>query len=748
MLHLLLRTLLILCLMWLPVSAQNVEDGAVSEIVQQIEKSQVELTRIKVRLGAAEIAKDGFEELRIASNDIADDMRGVALRLELPLNDVRAQLAKLGPAPEAGQTEATKLAARERDFFFQRIFAADRSVLRPGLWVDLTLGTVTVASGIGRILTTWWQQASLGGRVFTLLALPFLLLVLGFLILTWRKRRLSMVADDAIAGMQNAALSRLMRVFWGVVGIAVFGILLFALIAIGAASDNVMTPQLNALLGALFIVFLTVASQAGLAWLICAPSQPAARLIDIDESAARALPLLVALASLASSLNPALEHLAPYISMPNNYTAGLSAFTAVVLIATLALALIVIRHQTRVAQDSTGTYYLAWFVSLMPLVWLLLAIAVLALLLGYVSFAYFITDNILSTALLLMLVALAHHLADAISEAAVQPTHAIGKFFAQTMNFTQQGISRLALFFRTGVDIFLAVLAFPALLATWTVSLVDFDSFYRGFSSGFTFGSITLSPWAILLGVLVMTLGVVLTRILTGWLNQRVLEQTSLDKGVQDSVRTAARYVGYFLAGALALSVAGLDFSNIAIIAGALGVGIGFGLQSIVNNFVSGLILLAERPVRVGDWVVTNAGEGIVKKINVRSTEIETFDNCSVIVPNSNLITEAVRNWTHRDSLGRFGVQVTVVSETTKLDDVLTIMTDLARAHPKVLRHPECVAQLTSITPFGLLFDLKGHVTDVFQAAQVASDLRMSLVKELQARKIKLAQAPDVRTLK
>ena len=132
-------------------------------------------------------------------------------------------------------------------------------------------------------------------------------------------------------------------------------------------------------------------------------------------------------------------------------------------------------------------------------------------------------------------------------------------------------------------------------------------------------------------------MGIAITRYVTAWLQRRVLTATRLDKGVQDSIRTGAGYFGYILAAGFALSAAGVNFSNLAIIAGALGVGIGFGLQSIVNNFVSGLILLAERPVRVGDWVVTTAGEGIVRTINVRATEIETFDNCTIFIPNSNL---------------------------------------------------------------------------------------------------------------
>jgi potassium-dependent mechanosensitive channel len=183
------------------------------------------------------------------------------------------------------------------------------------------------------------------------------------------------------------------------------------------------------------------------------------------------------------------------------------------------------------------------------------------------------------------------------------------------------------------------------------------------------------------------------------------------------------------LAAAFALSAGGFDFSSFTIVAGALGVGIGFGLQSIVNNFVSGLILLAERPVRVGDWVVTGAGEGIVKKINVRSTEIETFDSCTIIVPNSNLITEAVRNWTHRDTLGRFLVTVGV-AHGTNADQVEKILTEITNVHPKILRYPPAQVQLAKFGATSMDFELRGHVADVFDAAIVASDLRFSIARK------------------
>jgi potassium-dependent mechanosensitive channel len=142
------------------------------------------------------------------------------------------------------------------------------------------------------------------------------------------------------------------------------------------------------------------------------------------------------------------------------------------------------------------------------------------------------------------------------------------------------------------------------------------------------------------------------------------------------------------------------------------------------------LILLAERPVRVGDWVVTNAGEGIVKKINVRSTEIETFDNCTIIVPNSNLISEAVRNWTHRDSVGRFGMNLTFIHSSDAEALSKQLMTIL-QSHPKVMRHPQPLVQLAKISTLGLEFDLRGHIQDVFEAAQVTSDLRLEIAKLL-----------------
>ena len=154
---------------------------------------------------------------------------------------------------------------------------------------------------------------------------------------------------------------------------------------------------------------------------------------------------------------------------------------------------------------------------------------------------------------------------------------------------------------------------------------------------------------------------------------------------------------------------------------------------------MSGLILLAERPIRVGDWVSIPAGEGLVKKINVRATEIETFDGCSIIVPNSNLITESVKNWTHSDTMGRFTVNVSVAYD-SDAEKVKELLLQLTKAHPNVLTYPEPVVTLQKFGTYSLDFEIKGTVSDIFYGVLVASDLRFAILKAFQEKGIVIPQ--------
>ncbi len=244
--------------------------------------------------------------------------------------------------------------------------------------------------------------------------------------------------------------------------------------------------------------------------------------------------------------------------------------------------------------------------------------------------------------------------------------------------------------------------------------------------SGIQIGGRTFSPIDLLAGILVFVFLVVLVRFVQRFLDRRILQQTRMDVGVRNAVNTGIGYVGFLLAALVAIDTAGIDLSGLAIIAGALSVGIGFGMQSIVNNFVSGLILLVERPIKVGDWIVVGPDQGTVKRISVRSTQIQTFSNASVIIPNAELISGRVTNWMYKDRSGRVELPIGVAygSDTEKVREILV---KCAKAHRDVNLLPEPYVMFMDFGDSALLFQLRYFVRDMNNALSSASDLRFAI---------------------
>ncbi len=767
-----------------PVTAQSTSDAQVTNIEAKLESLRVRLKSVQAIVEEGQYTDDVMANQKAAIESIKLDAAAEASKLRGPVNEVSAQLTRIGTPPADGTVEAPALAAQRRiletrsarlaaaqkqfelvDFeatqqlskititqreqFFARIFKSEKSILNPRLWIDAGAGLWAMVGNFWRTVEDTFKYARNNANPAGLLLLPLIAMVLyglwGFahnrIISGFGRAPSGAHSDGEAATAQMAPLDRLWRALLGLLGVIVLVSVGIVVIRASIEAADVATPSAMAYVNSVLAVMTSAIIYSGVTYFLCAPRNPETRLIAVDDKAARILPVLVGVAALISSLGNEMPKLFDTLRLPQGGLAGQSALVAIIMIGLIGLITAVIQNQAKHSQAEGSSYYLAWFVRFLPLIWVVLAAAVIALLLGYIALAYFITGSILDTALFIISLALIHSLADGFSEVLQNPISKTGQLLRQYTGLTELSLSRIALAFRTGIDILLVVIAIPALFVIWALTWIDIKSIFGWVYNGVTVGNITLSPWGILVAIAVFAIGVALTRTITGWLQRRVLSETTLDSGVQDSVRTGASYLGYIIAASFALSAAGLDFSNIAIIAGALGVGIGFGLQSIVNNFVSGLILLAERPVRVGDWVVTNAGEGIIKKINVRSTEIETFDNCTVIVPNSNLITEAVKNWTHRDTIGRFAVSF-MVEQLNKTQVVADLLKSAATGHPKVLRYPEPVVRLTRFFNGGVEFELKGSVADVFEGANVASDIRMTVANELAKRKISLLGAP------
>jgi small-conductance mechanosensitive channel len=215
------------------------------------------------------------------------------------------------------------------------------------------------------------------------------------------------------------------------------------------------------------------------------------------------------------------------------------------------------------------------------------------------------------------------------------------------------------------------------------------------------------------------------------------MARSHVDMGVRNSVNTALGYVGIALAGLIGISAAGINLSSLALVAGALSLGIGFGLQTIVQNFVSGLILLAERPFKVGDWIVAGPTEGFVRRISVRATEVETFQNQSIIVPNSQLINAAVGNWTLRNSLARSEVAVSVAYESDPRQ-VMEILMEIANAHPTILTVPEPNVSFLRFGEFALEFELRFYLADILNGGPVRNDVRISILERFKEEGIEI----------
>ena len=261
-----------------------------------------------------------------------------------------------------------------------------------------------------------------------------------------------------------------------------------------------------------------------------------------------------------------------------------------------------------------------------------------------------------------------------------------------------------------------------------------------GIIDGYEIGGFTLEPLRILSGLLILPAVILLTQFVKRSLSTSWLKRTNLSRGARDATVTITGYTGVALAILIGLSVAGINLSSLAIIAGALSLGIGFGLQNIVNNFISGLILLFERPIRRGDWIKVGVSEGYVKDISIRSTVIQTFDRADIIVPNSELISTQVTNMMLHNQFGRIIIPLRIAYG-TNTEQVMKILTGVAENHPLVLLDNEDMPIQALFRSFGdsaMNFELRCHIRDVELIIVTTSELNLAIDKAFREAGIKI----------
>ncbi len=276
--------------------------------------------------------------------------------------------------------------------------------------------------------------------------------------------------------------------------------------------------------------------------------------------------------------------------------------------------------------------------------------------------------------------------------------------------------------------IILGSLNIPIIALIWGAESSDIHEIWLRLNEGIPLGSARVTLPGLISLVVIFCLGFGLTRLMQRVLRTSVLPKTTLDTGGRNALVSGVGYAGIILSTMIAISSTGLDLSSLAIVAGALSVGLGFGLQTIVSNFVSGVILLIERPIKEGDWIEVAGFSGTVRKISVRSTQIQTFDRGTVIVPNSELISGSVLNYTHSNSMGRVRVPVGV-SYGTDPRKVEAILLEIARSHPQVLKDPGPSVVFMGFGSDSINFEIRAFMKDVGYVLAIRSEMNYEITE-------------------
>lgn len=283
----------------------------------------------------------------------------------------------------------------------------------------------------------------------------------------------------------------------------------------------------------------------------------------------------------------------------------------------------------------------------------------------------------------------------------------------------------------------LVILTVPLLALAWGATITDILDAWQRAIDGVSIGSQKITVGDVFRFIVVFAVGCILTALIQSILQRSVLPNTRLNSGAQRALITGVGYVGVIIAGIVAVAMTNFDFTNIAIVAGALSVGIGFGLQTVVSNFVSGIILLVERPINVGDWIEVGGVSGTVRNVSVRSTQIETFNRALVVVPNTDLIGGQVTNWTLENRRGRVILPIGVAYG-TDTQKVKNILLEIAGQHPAVMKDPAPSVIFMNFGADALEFELRVILYDVNDLLSARSDMNFKISKRFDKENISI----------
>lgn len=711
------------------VSADS-DDGLLSNLRQSALAVQAHAEQNATDIGAAlSRTEDQLKVLGPATPNEAESLSKQRNDLTDAQKDLQKQLARANQLDKDAQDLAAQIVNLRRSQFNSQIATRYPPPLSPRFWSSLIRPTdddlrrlQTVHNQVGNAIADAWLP---GNRT------PFIACLIAAVLLWVPGRRLleqlltkAMIRWIPVGRLRRSALA--------------LSVSLATIVTLGGGAGLIregldwneqLNPTMSNLADQLLALVIFCTFTAGLGRALLAVQRPSWRLPDLPDPIASALSPFPWLMAWMLLLLGTQERLNSVSGASLALTVAVNGITA---LATAVLYGIALYRYRRARREAEGheTSALAGILVLAMLVTVLLI--VLALVTGYLSLAYFLAGKLLWASVICASGYLLTALFGDLCEALLSPRHPIGERLAHNLGVDPRhqaqaatlltGIGRTLLVLSTVLVAFSTTGTSPGELLQGMLHLVE---------SGQSLGRLNIVPQDILLALATLAAGLFGLRLLKRWLADELLPETSMDAGMRASLVTLVGYIGMVILVLLVLSALRINLTSLTWVVSALSVGIGFGLQAIVQNFISGLILLTERPVKVGDWVSLTGGvEGDIRRINVRATEIQMSDYSTVIVPNSQFISQNVRNVTMGNALGVVSINLTLPLDT----DVLKVRELLLHAfseHAAIIDTPAPSVTFKELGATGLTLSVSGYVNSPRSVAGARSDLLFTILGRL-----------------
>lgn len=760
-----LLALALMLLTALPALAQDTDDHGVEQrgaalaaaAERVVEASEAELIELREAVRATrQEAELAVAPLRTRADELSDDLARLGElpdegATELPeitlrrreLQDEFDRLDADIRQSELNTAEATRLlvdiATRRRDAFYERVFERDsppftRDALE-AIFAGMQNDRDTVVGRYSEWKTSFETPADFRTSLFALFIGVLIAIVLLFPVPRLIDRSLFHQFDGYDPTPARKATLAALRVLTRALPALVAATIIYQL----AAANGIVTENTSRLAGSILLALGTIFVVEDVATAVFAPKRPQWRLIPLVSERAPGVRFLLVLIVVVFSTSAVLIRWTEWLGSVRELVTPLTALVTliggvlVVLFTRRRLWVMSEQHLASLSPESLNFW--RW---VRTLAGVLAVLSILAVIVGYVALGRFVLMRLYFLSFLFVaawfLRALLSELADRIGAQISRSMH--GGATPKTGEPSDD--QRLLVFWlRLLIDLAVFASVLPITLLVLGVQWADMRSWVFDAFFGFKIGDFTISLANIFSAFAAVVVILLATRFLQRTVDTRIFGPARMESGLRNTFRTLIGYVGLVIGFMVGIGTLGFPLANLAIVAGALSLGIGFGLQSIVNNFVSGLILLFERPIKVGDWIITSAGEGIVKRISVRSTEIETFDWASVIIPNSELITAPVTNWTHKNRYTRIIINIGV-SYSSDPEFVAELLQKEAKANRRTLSYPAPVIYFSGYGDSSLDFEVRVFINNVDDRIPVRNEIRYAIFKTFKEHNIEI----------